>query len=161
MMWSLFFSYLFHLVVFNCQRRFWFTYHGHFSVFLQPGYFLHAFTGHTSHVMSLDFHPKKNEICCSCDANNEIRFWNVNQYSCTRVFKASIGSFLLFVVLLRYFMLHWIWFVLPSDLSSVMTREVQRRWDFSQEWDNFWLPQQRMLCPSLMLRLIGRRTHYG
>ncbi|GMY26832.1 transcriptional corepressor LEUNIG_HOMOLOG isoform X2 [Fagus crenata] len=55
----------------------------------KPGYFLHAFTGHTSHVMSLDFHPKKNEICCSCDANNEIRFWNVNQYSCTRVFKGG------------------------------------------------------------------------
>ncbi|ONI26121.1 hypothetical protein PRUPE_1G005100 [Prunus persica] len=45
------------------------------------------FAGHTSHVMSLDFLPKKNNLFCSCDANNEIRFWNINQCSCTRVSK--------------------------------------------------------------------------
>ncbi|KAI4344972.1 hypothetical protein L6164_012143 [Bauhinia variegata] len=47
------------------------------------------YTGHTSHVMSLDFNPKKNDVFCSCDANNEIRFWNISQYSSTRVLKGG------------------------------------------------------------------------
>ncbi|XP_028759828.1 transcriptional corepressor LEUNIG_HOMOLOG isoform X1 [Neltuma alba] len=55
-----------------------------------PNYFcLQTYTGHTSHVMSLDFHPKKNDLFCSCDANSEIRFWNISQYSCTRVSKGG------------------------------------------------------------------------
>ncbi|KAK4585732.1 hypothetical protein RGQ29_023098 [Quercus rubra] len=60
-------------------------------------YVSQPFTGHASHVMSLDFSPKNNEILCSCDANSEIRFWNINQYSCTRAFKASFGAFSLSV----------------------------------------------------------------
>ncbi|CAJ1967746.1 unnamed protein product [Sphenostylis stenocarpa] len=52
-----------------------------------PTFCLQAFSGHTSQVVSLDFHPKKNDIFCSCDNNSEIRFWNISQYSCTRVFK--------------------------------------------------------------------------
>ncbi|CAL0328452.1 unnamed protein product [Lupinus luteus] len=54
-----------------------------------PSFSLQAYTGHTAHVMSLDFHPKKNDLFCSCDANNEIRFWNISQYSCTRVSKGG------------------------------------------------------------------------
>ncbi|GLT55301.1 hypothetical protein SLA2020_284380 [Shorea laevis] len=50
---------------------------------------LKTYTGHTSTVMSLDFHPKKNEVFCSCDANSEIRFWSINQYACTRVSKGG------------------------------------------------------------------------
>ncbi|KAK2984343.1 hypothetical protein RJ640_026967 [Escallonia rubra] len=38
-----------------------------------PSYCLHAYTGHTSHVISLDFHPKKNDLFCFCDSANEIR----------------------------------------------------------------------------------------
>ncbi|XP_023526692.1 transcriptional corepressor LEUNIG_HOMOLOG-like isoform X3 [Cucurbita pepo subsp. pepo] len=57
----------------------------------QPTYSLHAYTGHTSQVASLDFHPKKNEIFCSCDANNEIRYWHVRQGS-THVSKGGNGS---------------------------------------------------------------------
>ncbi|KAL4643831.1 hypothetical protein ACB092_02G120300 [Castanea dentata] len=55
----------------------------------KPSYVSQPFTGHASHVMSLDFSPKNNEILCSCDANSEIRFWNINQYSCTRAFKGG------------------------------------------------------------------------
>lgn len=55
----------------------------------EPNYCLQTYAGHKSHVMSLDFHPKKNDLFCSCDANNEIRFWNINQYSCIRVFKGG------------------------------------------------------------------------
>lgn len=57
---------------------------------MQPNYCLQTYAGHKSHVMSLDFHPKKNDLFCSCDANNEIRFWNINQYSSIRVFKVSV-----------------------------------------------------------------------
>ncbi|KAJ8534582.1 hypothetical protein K7X08_016310 [Anisodus acutangulus] len=52
-----------------------------------PSYCLHAYTGHTSHVMSLDFHPKKNDLFCFCDSNNEIRYWSISPFSCTRVSK--------------------------------------------------------------------------
>uniref|UniRef100_A0A5B7AHE2 Putative transcriptional corepressor LEUNIG-like n=1 Tax=Davidia involucrata TaxID=16924 RepID=A0A5B7AHE2_DAVIN len=54
-----------------------------------PSYCLHAYTGHTSHVMSLDFHPKKNDLFCFCDSNNEIRYWNISPFSCTRVSKGG------------------------------------------------------------------------
>ncbi|KAK3013431.1 hypothetical protein RJ639_010243 [Escallonia herrerae] len=52
-----------------------------------PSYCLHAYTGHTSHVISLDFHPKKNDLFCFCDSTNEIRYWNISPFSCTRVSK--------------------------------------------------------------------------
>ncbi|KAF5193116.1 Transcriptional corepressor leunig [Thalictrum thalictroides] len=55
----------------------------------EPSYCLHTFTGHGSHVMSLDFHPKKSDMFCSCDSNSEIRFWSVSQYSCTHVSKGG------------------------------------------------------------------------
>nr|XP_016487635.1 PREDICTED: transcriptional corepressor LEUNIG_HOMOLOG-like isoform X2 [Nicotiana tabacum]XP_018629374.1 transcriptional corepressor LEUNIG_HOMOLOG-like isoform X2 [Nicotiana tomentosiformis] len=52
-----------------------------------PSYCLNSYTGHTSHVMSLDFHPKKNDLFCFCDSNNEIRYWSISPFSCTRVSK--------------------------------------------------------------------------
>ncbi|KAL0286893.1 UNVERIFIED_CONTAM: Transcriptional corepressor LEUNIG [Sesamum calycinum] len=52
-----------------------------------PSYCLHAYTAHTSHVMSLDFHPKKNDLFCFCDSNNEIRYWSISPFSCTRISK--------------------------------------------------------------------------
>nr|VDD06921.1 unnamed protein product [Brassica oleracea] len=48
----------------------------------EPGYFVRTITGHTAPVMSLDFHPKKTDLFCSCDGNNEIRFWNINAANC-------------------------------------------------------------------------------
>ncbi|KAL5784376.1 hypothetical protein ACOSQ2_006768 [Xanthoceras sorbifolium] len=55
----------------------------------KPSYSLHTYTGHTSHVISLDFHPKKTDLFCSCDGNNEIRYWNINQYPCARISKGG------------------------------------------------------------------------
>ncbi|CAA2985459.1 transcriptional corepressor LEUNIG_HOMOLOG-like [Olea europaea subsp. europaea] len=52
-----------------------------------PSYCLNAYTGHAHHVMSLDFHPKKNDLFCFCDSNNEICYWNINPFSCTRISK--------------------------------------------------------------------------
>lgn len=67
------------------------------QLLLQPSYSLQVYPGHTSHVVSLDFHPKKNDLFCSCDDNNEIRFWNINPYACTRVFKVTFENFLNFL----------------------------------------------------------------
>ncbi|XP_028109253.1 transcriptional corepressor LEUNIG_HOMOLOG-like [Camellia sinensis] len=52
-----------------------------------PSYCLNAYTGHPNHVISLDFHPKKNNLFCFCDSNNEIRYWNINPFTCARVSK--------------------------------------------------------------------------
>ncbi|WOH01852.1 hypothetical protein DCAR_0521238 [Daucus carota subsp. sativus] len=57
-----------------------------------PSYCLHAYTGHNSHVISLDFHPKKNDVFCFCDSNYEIRYWNISPFSCTRVSKQGGNS---------------------------------------------------------------------
>lgn len=54
-----------------------------------PTYVIRTYSGHTSHVLSLDFHPKKTDLLCSCDANNEIRYWNLSQFNCTRVSKGG------------------------------------------------------------------------
>ncbi|KAJ4969292.1 hypothetical protein NE237_015993 [Protea cynaroides] len=58
----------------------------------EPSYSLHKYTGHSSHVMSLDFHPKKTDLFCSCDGNGEIRYWSVGQYSSTRVTKGGMAQ---------------------------------------------------------------------
>ncbi|XP_057483729.1 transcriptional corepressor LEUNIG_HOMOLOG-like [Actinidia eriantha] len=52
-----------------------------------PSYCLHAYTGHSYHVMSLDFHPKKTDLFCFCDSNNEIHYWNTSPFTCTRISK--------------------------------------------------------------------------
>ncbi|MBA0786922.1 hypothetical protein Gotri_006866, partial [Gossypium trilobum] len=57
----------------------------------QPSYCMWKYTGHTAQVMSLDFHPKKNDLFCSCDGNSEIRFWNINH---NVRFQPRIGQFL-------------------------------------------------------------------
>lgn len=52
-----------------------------------PSYCLQAYTTHASHILSLDFHPKKNDFFCFCDSNNEIRYWNISPFSCARISK--------------------------------------------------------------------------
>lgn len=58
--------------------------------YFQPGYSLRTFTGHSAGVMSLDFHPNKEDLICSCDGDGEIRCWSINNGSCTRVFKVKL-----------------------------------------------------------------------
>ncbi|KAH1054966.1 hypothetical protein J1N35_033031 [Gossypium stocksii] len=45
--------------------------------------------GHGDHVLSLDFHPRRMNLLCSSDRNNEIRFWDINQGSWTHIFKGA------------------------------------------------------------------------
>ncbi|KAG6409643.1 hypothetical protein SASPL_127684 [Salvia splendens] len=57
-----------------------------------PSYSLRTFTGHSSGVMSLDFHPNKEDLICSCDGDGEIRYWSINNGSCARVFKGGTSQ---------------------------------------------------------------------
>lgn len=54
-----------------------------------PGYSLRNFMGHSASVMSLDFHPNKDDLICSCDGDGEIRYWSITNGSCARVFKGG------------------------------------------------------------------------
>ncbi|KAE9601854.1 putative transcription factor WD40-like family [Lupinus albus] len=54
-----------------------------------PGYSLRTFTGHATTVMSLDFHPSKQDLICSCD-NSEIRYWSIKNGSTAGVFKGGV-----------------------------------------------------------------------
>ncbi|KAK1407998.1 hypothetical protein QVD17_39627 [Tagetes erecta] len=56
------------------------------------GFSLRTFIGHSASVMSLDFHPNKDDIICSCDGNGEIRYWSINNGSCARVFKGGTAQ---------------------------------------------------------------------
>ena len=56
-------------------------------IFQQPSRCVQEYSGHSSAIMSLDFHPKKTEVFCFCDGENEIRYWNINSATCTRVTK--------------------------------------------------------------------------
>ncbi|PQM36914.1 transcriptional corepressor LEUNIG isoform X3 [Prunus yedoensis var. nudiflora] len=54
-----------------------------------PGYSLRTFMGHSASVMSLDFHPNKDDLICSCDSDGQIRYWSINNGSCSSVFKGG------------------------------------------------------------------------
>ncbi|KAK9936395.1 hypothetical protein M0R45_013239 [Rubus argutus] len=55
----------------------------------RPSKSISKLEGHTEQVMSVDFHPRKFNLLTSCDSNDEIRLWNVNQSTCTRMFKGA------------------------------------------------------------------------
>lgn len=44
--------------------------------------------------MSLDFHPRKMDLLCSSDSNNEIRLWDIKEYACLRVSKVNFHRLL-------------------------------------------------------------------
>lgn len=54
-----------------------------------PTYCVQEYSGHSSAIMSLDFHPKKTDIFCFCDNENEIRYYNITSSSCNRVSKGG------------------------------------------------------------------------
>ncbi|KAF8014809.1 hypothetical protein BT93_H0564 [Corymbia citriodora subsp. variegata] len=58
----------------------------------KPNVCLHAYTSHSSPVMSLDFHPRKTDLLCFCDNDNEIRYWSINPFSCTRISKGGTAQ---------------------------------------------------------------------
>ncbi|XP_057764479.1 transcriptional corepressor LEUNIG_HOMOLOG-like [Salvia miltiorrhiza] len=50
---------------------------------------LYNLVGHADQVMSVDFHPRKTNLVCSCDRSDEIRFWNAKESACSRYFKGA------------------------------------------------------------------------
>ncbi|KAG9439215.1 hypothetical protein H6P81_019380 [Aristolochia fimbriata] len=54
-----------------------------------PVHSLGKLVGHREQVTSLDFHPKKADLLCSCDTYGEIRWWNVAKNSCAHVSKGG------------------------------------------------------------------------
>ncbi|KAK2437014.1 transcriptional corepressor LEUNIG [Trifolium repens] len=44
-----------------------------FDTNLKSGYSLRTFTGHSAYVMSLDFHPNKDDLICSCDGDDDLQ----------------------------------------------------------------------------------------
>ncbi|KAG6466299.1 hypothetical protein ZIOFF_075909 [Zingiber officinale] len=53
---------------------------------------LHTFSGHNAPVTSLDFHPQKSDLLCSCGNNRDIRYWSASHFLCTRSFMgATVG----------------------------------------------------------------------
>ncbi|XP_035821876.1 transcriptional corepressor LEUNIG-like isoform X10 [Zea mays] len=57
-----------------------------------PDYSLRTFTGHSASVMSLDFHPNKEDIVCSCDSDGEVRCWSINNGSCVTCVRVFNGG---------------------------------------------------------------------
>ncbi|KAK9041027.1 hypothetical protein V6N11_016153 [Hibiscus sabdariffa] len=57
-----------------------------------PSYCVQVYNGHSSPVMSLDFHPKKTDLFCFCDNDNEICYWNLNTFLCTRLSKGGMAQ---------------------------------------------------------------------
>ncbi|CAI8591125.1 unnamed protein product [Vicia faba] len=55
----------------------------------RPKKSLFSLSGHSEQVMSLDFHPTKVDLLCSCDSNDIIRMWNVNQRSSLHITKGG------------------------------------------------------------------------
>ncbi|KAJ4728500.1 Transcriptional corepressor LEUNIG [Melia azedarach] len=57
-----------------------------------PNFCLQAHTGHSSPIMSLDFHPKKTDLFCFCDSDNEIQYWSINPFLCTHISKGGTAQ---------------------------------------------------------------------
>ncbi|KAL8139035.1 hypothetical protein V2J09_005036 [Rumex salicifolius] len=57
-----------------------------------PNHCFNVYSGHGSHIMSLDFHPKKNDLFCFSDSNNEIHYWKLNPFSCAHVSRCGTAQ---------------------------------------------------------------------
>ncbi|XP_037492792.1 transcriptional corepressor LEUNIG-like [Jatropha curcas] len=44
-----------------------------------------TFTGHSTPIMSIDFHPFKDDLICSCDADSELRYWSIQNGTCLKI----------------------------------------------------------------------------
>ncbi|XP_010321144.2 transcriptional corepressor LEUNIG-like isoform X1 [Solanum lycopersicum] len=52
-----------------------------------PDHSIRSFTGHSASVISLDFHPTKEDLICSCDNVSTIRYWSIKNGGCAGVSK--------------------------------------------------------------------------
>ncbi|KAG8375505.1 hypothetical protein BUALT_Bualt10G0106800 [Buddleja alternifolia] len=91
-----------------------------------PGYSLRTFTGHSAGVMSLDFHPNKDDLICSCDGDGEIRYWSINNGSCQRVFKGGTAQVRFQPHVGRYLA------AAAENVVSILDAETQACWHILQ-----------------------------
>ncbi|VFQ73244.1 unnamed protein product [Cuscuta campestris] len=57
-----------------------------------PGNSLRIFTVPSASMMSVDFHPNKEDLICSCDGNSEIRYWSIKNGCCTLAMKGGFAQ---------------------------------------------------------------------
>nr|XP_027065594.1 transcriptional corepressor LEUNIG-like isoform X2 [Coffea arabica] len=50
---------------------------------------IQTFMGHSGSVISVDLHPRKEDLVCSCDDDREIRYWSIRNGACTGVLKVG------------------------------------------------------------------------
>ncbi|KAI3691136.1 hypothetical protein L2E82_49354 [Cichorium intybus] len=55
-----------------------------------PRFSLRTFIGHSTPVISLDFHPNIDDLICSCGMDGKIRYWSINNGSCALIFKGGM-----------------------------------------------------------------------
>ncbi|XP_037492821.1 transcriptional corepressor LEUNIG-like [Jatropha curcas] len=51
-----------------------------------------TFTGHSTSIMSIDFHPFKDDLICSCDADCELRYWSIGNGTCLKITKGGTAQ---------------------------------------------------------------------
>ncbi|KDP46170.1 hypothetical protein JCGZ_06681 [Jatropha curcas] len=51
-----------------------------------------TFTGHSTPIMSIDFHPFKDDLICSCDADSELRYWSIQNGTCLKISKGGTAQ---------------------------------------------------------------------
>ncbi|CAH9098762.1 unnamed protein product [Cuscuta europaea] len=57
-----------------------------------PGQSLRTFTGHSASVVSVDFHPNKEDLICSSDDVSAIRYWTIKNGGCAGVSKVAAAQ---------------------------------------------------------------------
>nr|CAB3476049.1 unnamed protein product [Digitaria exilis] len=96
------------------------------------GYSIRTFTGHSASVMSLDFHSNKDDLICSCDGDNEIRFWSIKHGNIVRIFKGGSTQ-------LRFQPRYGGYLATASDnivsILDVETQSCVRRFESLELWD--------------------------
>ncbi|XP_048225963.1 transcriptional corepressor LEUNIG isoform X5 [Ricinus communis] len=45
--------------------------------------------GHSASIMSVDFHPNRDDLICSCDGDGEMRYWSITNGNCEGVYKGG------------------------------------------------------------------------
>ncbi|XP_019191598.1 PREDICTED: transcriptional corepressor LEUNIG-like isoform X1 [Ipomoea nil] len=56
------------------------------------GQSIRTFTGHSASVISVDFHPNKEDLICSCDDVSAIRYWTIKNGGCAGVSKVRASQ---------------------------------------------------------------------
>lgn len=128
---------------------------------LQPDHSIRSFTGHSASVISLDFHPTKEDLICSCDNVSTIRYWSIKNGGCAGVSKVLVNLYL--ITQTSRLSCKMMIFLVPISvieslftsrlISSKIFRFVQLKLGFSLILGSILLLLMRMVYCYLMWRL--------